>query len=97
MGYNGSCAVWKKGNIVILNFDLGYGARQPTDGIQTIFTIPEDYRPNMQLTKFWLGSNGIDTVGYFWRIMPDGTITLQSQTDVAGKNIWMVDFFAWYV
>ena len=96
-GYNGTAAVSKKGNQVIFSFDLGYGQRQEVGEQQTIFTIPEGYRPNRSLTKFWLTTDGSDTLGYFWRILPDGRITLQSQTSVVGKNVWMVDYFVWNI
>lgn len=97
LGYNGTAAVSKKGNQVIFSFDLGYGQRQEVGDQQTIFTIPEGYRPNRSLTKFWLTTDGSDTLGYFWRILPDGRIALQSQTAIAGKNAWMVDYFVWNI
>lgn len=97
LGYNGTAAVSKKGNQVIFSFDLGYGQRQEVGDQQTIFTIPEGYRPNRSLTKFWLTTDGSDTLGYFWRILPDGRITLQSQTSVVGKNAWIVDYFVWNI
>lgn len=97
LGYNGTAAVRKKGNQVIFSFELGYGQRQEVGEQQTIFTIPEGYRPNRSLTKFWLTTDGSDTLGYFWRILPDGRITLQSQTAIAGKNAWMVDYFVWNI
>lgn len=97
LGYNGTAAVSKKGNQVIFSFDLGYGQRQEVVDQQTIFTIPEGYRPNRSLTKFWLTTDGSDTLGYFWRILPDGRITLQSQISVVGKNVWIVDYFVWNI
>lgn len=97
LGYNGTAAVSKKGNQVIFSFDLGNGQRQEVGDQQTIFTIPEGYRPNRSLTKFWLTTDGSDTLGYFWRIFPDGRITLQSQTAIVGKNAWMVDYFVWNI
>lgn len=97
LGYNGTAAVSKKGNQVIFSFDLGYGQRQEVGDQQTIFTVPEGYRPNRSLTKLWLTTDGSDTLGYFWRILTDGRITLQSQTAIVGKNAWMVDYFVWNI
>ena len=97
LGYNGTAAVTKRGNQVVFSFDFGYGQRQEVGEQQTIFSIPEGYRPNRSLTKFWLTTDGSDTLGYFWRILPDGRITLQSQTAVAGKNAWIVDYFVWNI
>ena len=81
----------------MLSFDLGYEQRQPISSIQPIFIIPEKYRPDVILTKLWITTDGSVPMAYFWRIMPDGTVTLQSITDVSGKTAWMVDYFTWMI
>ena len=99
LGYNGTADISKKGNQVIFSFDFGYAQRQEVVDQQTIFTIPEGYRPNRPLTKFWLTADdsGSNVLVYFWRIETDGRITLQSQTAIAGKNAWMADYFVWSI
>ncbi len=72
-----------------MHYDLGNNQRPATDGIKTIFTIPEGYRPSLQYTKYEIY---IDNNSYFWRFNPDGTVTLQSVTDISGHSV-----FGWSV
>lgn len=91
-GYDGSASIFRRGNVVIMTYDLGYNARPMTDGIKQIFSIPEGLRPAASLitTQIVSGDNQ-----YMWRFEEGGSVTLQSLSDVSGKNIWMVGYFSW--
>ena len=93
-GYSGSSSFSRSGHFVTMHYDLGNKQRPATDGIKTIFTIPEVYRPSLQYTKYEIY---IDNNSYFWRFNPDGTVTLQSVTDISGQNLWMVGYFTWSI
>ena len=49
-GYSGSCSFSRSGHFVTMHYDLGNNQRPATDGIKTIFTIPEGYRPSTKYT-----------------------------------------------
>lgn len=91
-GYDGSASIFRRGNTVIMTYDLGYNARPMTDGIKQIFSIPEGLRPSASLitTQIVSGDNQ-----YIWRFEENGSVTLQSLSDVSGENIWMVGYFMW--
>lgn len=91
-GYDGSASIFRRGNVVIMTYDLGYHARPMTDGIKQIFSIPEGLRPSASLitTQIVSGDNQ-----YIWRFEENGSVTLQSLSDVSGENIWMVGYFIW--
>lgn len=93
-GYSGSCSFSRSGHFVTMHYDLGSDQRPVTDGIKTIFTIPEGYRPSLQYTKYEIY---LDNNSYFWRFNPDGTVTIQSMTDVSGQSLWMTGYFTWSI
>lgn len=46
-----------------MHYDLGSEQRPVTEGMKTIFTIPDGYRPSLQYTKYEIY---LDNNSYFW-------------------------------
>ena len=96
-GYDGAISVSRYGNIGKFYFDFGFQSRKNLLDMEILCNLPNEFIPAYSNTEYINIYNVDKYFSYFLRINADGTVTLQSVSDVETIEFWLVGNCIYYI